>query len=110
MKVGRCLFDGRTTDGWHNYNSDQSWWVGKSVHGELIALGASEQGSDIVTNEEYENFELVMLSGKSAEKGNSGIFFNVVEDPGFTFTCIIRDQSINWLDNDRYKDAARTIK
>jgi hypothetical protein len=43
-------------------------------------LTLSEKGGgDIVTDEEYENFEF-RLEWKISEKGNSGIFFNVSED------------------------------
>jgi hypothetical protein len=71
----RLLFDGRTTKGWHTFGQDRviGWDI---VSGELIALG---QGSnDVVTDAEFENFELV-VDWKLAPQANSGIFFNVVE-------------------------------
>jgi uncharacterized protein YaiE (UPF0345 family) len=79
------LFDGKTTAGWHTY--------GKSTIGEAwkVADGAlyldttkkegwqTSQGGDIVTAEEYENFDL-KLEWKIAPNGNSGIIFYINED------------------------------
>ncbi len=78
----QLLFDGKTTNGWHTYgkNAVYGWEV---KNGELVALGqAGHEGSanDIVTEREFENFELA-LEWKISPGGNSGIFFNVVEDP-----------------------------
>ncbi|MCC6459367.1 MAG: DUF1080 domain-containing protein [Saprospiraceae bacterium] len=77
----QLLFDGKTTNGWHTYGqpSTRGWEV---KNGELIALGtAGHEGTanDIVTEREFENFEL-SLDWKISAGGNSGIFFNVVED------------------------------
>ncbi len=83
QKAGwKLLFDGKTTNGWHTYGAKtvRGWEV---KDGELIALGqAGHEGSanDIVTEREFENFEL-SLEWKISPTGNSGIFFNVVEDP-----------------------------
>lgn len=78
----QLLFDGKTTNGWHTYGltATRGWEV---KNGELIALGqAGPEGSanDIVTDREFENFDLV-LEWKISPGGNSGVFFNVVEDP-----------------------------
>ena len=45
--------------------------------GALVAL-AQDGGHDIVTDDEFENFELV-IDWKLSPRANSGIFFNVVE-------------------------------
>ena len=78
----QLLFDGKTTNGWHTFGAQtvRGWAV---ENGELIALGqAGHEGSanDIVTEREFENFEL-LVDWKISPTGNSGIFFNVVEDP-----------------------------
>ena len=78
----QLLFDGKTTNGWHTYGltATRGWEV---QNGELIALGqAGPEGSanDIVTDREFENFDLT-LEWKISPGGNSGVFFNVVEDP-----------------------------
>jgi len=78
------LFDGKTTNGWHSYlKTGPGAW--KVVDGALqLDPKAPDQG-DLVTNKEYENYELT-LSWKIAEGGNSGIIFGVHEDPKFDAT------------------------
>jgi glucose/arabinose dehydrogenase len=71
------LFDGQTTEGWRNYRSDKlnPGWVVEN--GELIR---KERGAgDIVTKEQYDNFEL-LLEYRISEGGNSGLMFHVTED------------------------------
>ena len=74
----RLLFDGATTTGWHVFGTDKvvGWEI---TDGTLIALGkGGDHANDIVTNDEYQNFEL-LVDWKLSPKSNSGIFFNVVE-------------------------------
>ena len=80
------LFDGKTTNGWHSYlkTSPGAWGV---VDGVLkLDPNAPGQG-DLVTDKEYENYEL-SLEWKIAEGGNSGIIFGVHEDPSFDATYL----------------------
>lgn len=74
----QLLFDGESTNGWHNYlkNTLEGWQVEDGI---LFTPG--KQG-DIVTDREYENFEIT-LDWKIEEQGNSGVFFHVVEDPKY---------------------------
>jgi len=80
------LFDGKTTNGWHSYlKTGPGAW--KVVNG-AIQLDPSAPGQgDLVTDKEYENFEL-SLEWKIAEGGNSGIIFGVHEDPSFKETYL----------------------
>jgi hypothetical protein len=74
---GRPLFDGKTTAGWRGYQQKtlpEGWQV---VDGALTRVG---KGGDIVSEGEYENFELT-VEWKIAPGGNSGIFYRVVEQP-----------------------------
>ena len=74
----KLLFDGNNIQGWHTYLKDAPpTWVVQD--GALYTPG--KQG-DIVTNEEYENFELV-VEWKIEDQGNSGIFYHVVESPDY---------------------------
>lgn len=75
----QLLFDGTSAKGWHNYGQDTlSGWEVKD--GELIALGlGGDLGGDIVSDEEFEDFEFA-LEWKISPEGNSGIFFSVVEE------------------------------
>jgi hypothetical protein len=80
------LFDGKTTTGWHAYlqKGPGAW---KAVDGTLqLDPKAPDQG-DLITDKEYENYEL-SLEWKIAEGGNSGIIFGVHEDPSFDATYL----------------------
>src|SRR6187397_1122247 len=72
----RLLFDGATTAGWHLFGGGRvlGWEV---ADGALVAL-AQDDGHDIVTDDEFENFELV-VDWKLSPRANSGIFYHVVE-------------------------------
>jgi 3-keto-disaccharide hydrolase len=72
----RPLFDGRTTGGWRGFRQPQmpaGWQV---VDGALTRV---DRATDIVTVEEFADFELT-LEWKVPRNGNSGIFYRVVED------------------------------
>ncbi len=81
------LFDGKTTNGWHTYNKNlvsKNW---KVVDGALVMdpQAGNDATGDIVTNNEYENYEF-LTDWRISEAGNSGIIFNVKEDPKFRNT------------------------
>lgn len=77
------LFDGKTMNGWHDYNGTtltEPWHV---VDGCIQAKGAGSDGSGyLVTYKEYENFEL-SWDWKLSKGGNSGMLYHVVERPQF---------------------------
>ena len=80
----RLLFDGRTTSGWHPFGQPASVAPSKTNgwdvdDGALVALGrGTDTTADIVTDEEFASFEL-LIDWKLAPRANSGIFFHVVE-------------------------------
>ncbi len=72
----RPLFDGKTTTGWRGYRTDAmpaGWQV---IDGALTRVAPA---GDIVTIDQFGNFELV-LEWQTAKGGNSGIFYRVSED------------------------------
>ena len=79
------LFDGKSTNGWHSYGkttAGNAWKINDGVM-YFDAAGKKdkkEEGGDLVTNDEYENFHL-KIDWKISPKGNSGIIFLVNEDP-----------------------------
>ena len=84
----KLLFNGQTMSEWHNFNkgkmeSPSKWSVTPegTIHFNPDGAGAA---GDIVSNGEYENFEL-SLEWKISNCGNSGIMFNVVEDEKFDY-------------------------
>ena len=77
------LFDGQTLSGWRDYNGTglTAPWVVED--GTLAALGKGDDGNGyIVTDKQYENFELV-FDWKIATGGNSGVLYHVVERPQY---------------------------
>jgi len=80
----KLLFDGKSTQGWHTYLRDtvgSKWQVRDGV----IVFDTSKPrngGGDLVTNEAFENFEL-QLEWKISKGGNSGIIFDIQEDPKY---------------------------
>ena len=78
------LFDGQTTNGWRNFNSDDTNLAWHVVDGCLQANGVGDDANGyIVTDKEYENF-ILSWDWKLSKGGNSGMLYHVVESPRFT--------------------------
>lgn len=83
----QLLFDGQSMKGWHNYGkktTGAAWVIDeKAIHLQTKTKGEGEwqqrDGGDILTDAEYQDFELE-LDWKIGRCGNSGIIYNVVED------------------------------
>ncbi len=84
-KQQQILFDGKTTQGWHTYLKSDATPAWAVVDGTLQLNPKAEGQGDLVTDQEYENFEL-SLEWNISEGGNSGIIFGVHEDPAFRAT------------------------
>ena len=105
------LFDGKTTNGWHTYGKKKigKSWVVKdgSLTLEVESAGdgktRSRDGGDIITDGEYENFELSIEWNISA-CGNSGIIFCVNEDDAYERTYHTGPE-MQVLDNTCHPDA-----
>src|SRR5579859_2425868 len=73
------LFDGTTLNNWHVYNKGKVTSEWSVVNGEIFCNSDSpDRQGDLITDKDYENYEL-QLDWKLSDKGNSGIFINVVE-------------------------------
>ncbi len=72
------LFDGKTTEGWRNFNGETvTGWIVED--GCLVGLGkGGDIGGDIVSVEEYQYFALAW-DWKLGPMGNSGVMYHVVE-------------------------------
>src|SRR5260221_6910989 len=82
----RLLFDGKTTTGWRGYKKDKMPPGWKVIDGALVRVsgGAGGKGAgggdDVVTVEQFDNFEL-KLDWKIVDRaGNSGVLLRVSED------------------------------
>ena len=69
------LFDGKTFDGWRGFNEEKVTDGWKIINGAIVR---TERSGDIITDKEFDNFEL-QIEYKISTGGNSGIMFNVVE-------------------------------
>ena len=72
----KLLFDGKSTEGWRNYNKTTLSPGWKVENGALVR--GAEQGGDIVTVDKYAAFEL-SLEYNISKGGNSGLMFHVTE-------------------------------
>ncbi len=85
----QLLFDGKDLKGWHSYlekEPGKAW----QVRDGMIALNKNSKSvpndfADLVTNEEYENFDL-KLEWKMEPCANSGVMFYVNESPQYKDT------------------------
>lgn len=99
----KLLFDGKTLNGWRDYNGDSltaPWFVEEGMI-QARGSGADEHGY-IVTDKSYENFELVW-DWMIAEGGNSGVLYHVVENPKFNVPYITGPE-YQLIDNLGYPD------
>ncbi|MEJ2087526.1 MAG: DUF1080 domain-containing protein [Gammaproteobacteria bacterium] len=94
----QLLFDGKTTAGWRNYqkNTISDGW--QAVNGTLARV--ADGAGDIVTLDEYGDFELV-VDWRVEEGGNSGIFFRASENNPYIFMSA---PEVQVLDDQRHRD------
>ncbi len=93
----KLLFDGKSLDQWRGYKKEtlpDGWKVQED--GSFCRTG----GGDIITKEQYANFEL-SLEWKISEGGNSGIFYRATEAHGAIYESAPEMQV---LDNARHGD------
>lgn len=106
------LFDGTTTVGWRGAHKEQFPENGWHVEEGVLVVEASDgdesvNGGDIVTEEEYDNFEL-LVDFKITEGANSGIKYFVTESYASTGSAIGLEYQI--LDDKNHPDAIKGVK
>ncbi|MBN8575786.1 MAG: DUF1080 domain-containing protein [Cytophagales bacterium] len=101
----QLLFDGKTTTGWHSYKSDKAGAAWKISDDALFLDTANkeEKGGDLVTDKEFENYELY-LEWKIQPCGNSGVIFNVQESDEYKYVWLTGPE-MQVLDNECHPDA-----
>lgn len=98
------LFDGKSTTGWRTFNSTKAEAGWEIADGALhLDKNAKDGRGDLLTDKEYENYELT-LEWKIGACGNSGIIFNVVEDKKYNATYLTGPE-MQVLDNTCHPDA-----
>ena len=105
----KLLFDGKTMNGWHNFKSDKIGPAWKVADGAMYLDTSNKKdwqtmgGGDIITQGEYENYEFA-VDWKIEACGNSGIIFNVVENPKYDYVWKTGPE-MQVLDNTCHPDA-----
>jgi hypothetical protein len=103
----QVLFNGTSKSAWHIYNnkSDGSAWTVKDgvLYLDPTAKKNGSGGGDLVTNEEYENFDL-KLEWKIDSAGNSGIIFLTQEDAKYGASYLTGPE-MQIIDNNGHRDA-----
>ena len=102
QEAWKPLFNGRSLEGWRGFKSaaPSSGWA--AVEGTLARTGP---GGDILTVDEYGDFEL-RLQWKIAAGGNSGIFFHVVDTGSEVWES---GPEMQILDNARHADGKNPL-
>ncbi len=107
------LFDGKSLNGWHQYNGTtvgEEW----SVVDNTLVFDPSKKrnygdgGKNIVTDREFTSFVL-SIEWNVAEAGNSGLFWGVKEGEEFGEPYLTGPE-IQILDNERHPDALANPK
>ncbi len=104
------LFNGKTTSGWHTYGKTSAGEAWKVADGNLYLDTTQKEGwqikggGDLVSDEEYENFNL-RLEWKIAPGGNSGILFYVQDNPAKYEYVWHTGPEMQVLDNAAHPDA-----
>jgi hypothetical protein len=103
----KLLFDGTTTAGWRGAHKEafpESGWVIENGYMKILASGGAESkgGGDIVTVDEYGNFDL-FFEFMITEGANSGVKYFVTEDYTSTGSAIGLEYQV--LDDQRHPDA-----
>ncbi|MFW5972417.1 MAG: 3-keto-disaccharide hydrolase [Bacteroidota bacterium] len=97
----QVLFDGDDLDHWRGFKRDDVP-AGWQIQDGVLAFVPGEDGGDLVTREQYENFELE-LEWRISEGGNSGIFYRVSEDSQYGRTYDTGPE-MQILDDDSHAD------
>lgn len=105
----QLLFNGKNFNGWRGVNRldfPEKGWVVE----ENCILNTGETGGSIITEKEYDNFELVWQWRLTTPGANSGLKYFVVErqkdDGGYGYGIefqLLDDANFDWMKNDKMK-------
>ncbi len=86
-KQGWMLFsDGNSFNNWHGFNMDEvpDCWIIEEGAFKVLTQGGEESNKGLVTDKVYKDFALA-LEFKVDKASNSGILYQVSEDPKYTY-------------------------
>lgn len=105
----KLLFDGKSLKGWRTFKTKVAGAAWNIQDGAIHLTNSEKEGyqvkggGDLITDKEYENYELT-LEWKIQACGNSGIIFNVVEADQYNETWRTGPE-MQVLDNTCHPDA-----
>lgn len=106
----KLLFNGKDLTGWHKYGgapAGKMWTIdSNAIHlAAMLQAGhwQSSDGGDILTNDDFENFEL-RLDWKIDTCGNSGIIYHITEDTAKYAYPWMTGPEMQVLDNNCHPD------
>lgn len=97
------LFDGKSTTNWRGYKKTEFPKEGWSVTNGILKHEGGKGGGDIVTDGEYDNFELA-IDWRVAEGANSGIIYRCTEDHDYPWQT---GPEMQILDDARHADGKK---
>jgi Domain of Unknown Function (DUF1080) len=106
------LFDGKTTAGWHSYGKPTAGDAWKVADGTIYLdttkkEGWQTTGGDLVTADEFENFDF-KYEWKITANGNSGVIFYIHEDTAKYKYVWQTGPEMQVLDNEGHSDGKIT--
>ncbi len=102
----KLLFDGTTTNGWHNYRKTSvgpGWTIANGIL--TRTADTTVAAGDILTNDKYRNFDLA-LDWRIGEGGNSGIIYRATEDNDYIWQS---GPEMQILDDARHSDGKSAL-
>jgi hypothetical protein len=102
----KLLFDGKTTKGWRGYKAKtigDKWHVSDGAL--VLKPDDGKRGGDIVTDDQYDNFEL-SIEWRISEGGNSGIMYRVTEELDAPY---MSGPEYQLLDNAKHEDGKHKV-
>ncbi len=80
----QLIFNGRNLDGWRGYKKTAEQTKGWTVKQGSLVLPAQTRAGDLITTEQYGNFDL-RFEWRVARRTNSGVIYRVREGEGATY-------------------------
>ena len=97
----QLLLDGKSMENFKGFRKDEVPSAWQVEDGAIVFAG--ERGGDLITKDQYKNFEL-SIDWKISEGGNSGIMYHVSEDTVYRNTYNSGPE-MQVLDDERHPDA-----
>jgi hypothetical protein len=98
----KLLFDGTSLAGWRSYKTEQPPTGWRVENGELSRVG---DGGDLMTAEQFDNFEM-RFEWKISQNGNSGIIYRIGPDGEYPWST---GPEFQVLHNAGHKDGANPM-